>query len=245
MRLFSGKVTAGFPLGAASALVIAGSGVALAAIPSTTTGKITGCINTKTAVLRVIDYQAGKRCFKTEKAVSWNQRGPKGATGAQGPTGPKGDTGAQGPAGSIGPQGPIGPKGDTGPQGSDGDPGVGINRSTVIAQGDVTVPAYQDGDLLSVNLTVTGTGPQMVTSLIALKDGYVAVPCVPGGFSNGMWDQNYSVTVDGTPFETVTTVAPGTHTFTLKQLKPPVDCSGSDQSNTATWKGLGLSVEQR
>jgi hypothetical protein len=31
-----------------------------------------------TAVLRVINYQAGKRCRRTEKQVSWNQKGPKG-----------------------------------------------------------------------------------------------------------------------------------------------------------------------
>ena len=78
-------------------------GGAVASIPHSTTGVITGCRHKSTSVLRVIDAQAGQRCTTTESVVGWNAKGatgaagPRGAVGPQGPQGPKGDAGAPGP----------------------------------------------------------------------------------------------------------------------------------------------------
>ena len=95
------------------ALVVAATGVGVAAIPGRD-GSIRGCYSKKTGVLRVID--TGKRCKRGEKLLTWNQRGSAGApgsAGAAGAPGPAGETGAQGA------QGEKGPQGDTGPPGSD------------------------------------------------------------------------------------------------------------------------------
>jgi len=45
----------------------------------------------------VIDYQAGKRCYSTERLIRWNQTGPRGLTGARGPVGPTGPAGTSAP----------------------------------------------------------------------------------------------------------------------------------------------------
>ena len=63
----------GFVVGVVATLILVGGGVAIAAIPSTTTAKFNGCVNKDTGVLRVINYQAGKRCKKSEKGISWAQ----------------------------------------------------------------------------------------------------------------------------------------------------------------------------
>jgi hypothetical protein len=71
--------------------------VAWAAIPSSTTGVITGCYSTGTGSLRVIDAQAGARCKSGERQLEWNQTGPQGLPGipgAQGVPGPAGPAGA-------------------------------------------------------------------------------------------------------------------------------------------------------
>ncbi len=97
-----------------------GGTAAVAAIPSTSSGVITGCVNKKTAILRVIDYQAGKRCTRKEKQVAWNQKGTKGAMGPAGAKGDTGPTGATGTAGAKGDTGPSGAAGPTGPAGAAG-----------------------------------------------------------------------------------------------------------------------------
>jgi hypothetical protein len=79
--------------------IIAGAtvgGVALASIPDSN-GVIHGCYTTgagsqgqqpgSTGLLRVIDTGAGQTCKPVEKAISWNQQGPKGDTGQAGPAG--------------------------------------------------------------------------------------------------------------------------------------------------------------
>jgi hypothetical protein len=67
------RVATAFVAGAVSAGVILGGGVALAAIPSTSTGLLTACVNKTTAGVRIIDYQAGKRCTTKERTVSWSK----------------------------------------------------------------------------------------------------------------------------------------------------------------------------
>jgi hypothetical protein len=63
----------GFVVGVIATMTIAGGGVALAAIPSTTTAKFTGCVAKSGGALRVIDAQAGKKCKSTEKKISWSK----------------------------------------------------------------------------------------------------------------------------------------------------------------------------
>jgi hypothetical protein len=78
---------------------------------------ITACADRKTGVMRYIDKG---RCRRTEQALTWNQIGPQGltgATGAQGPQGQTGATGAQGPQGQTGATGAQGPQGQTGATG--------------------------------------------------------------------------------------------------------------------------------
>jgi hypothetical protein len=97
-------------------------GVAAAAIPGGN-GTVSGCYNTSTGALRVIDREAGATCAAGETAISWSQRGPtgpKGATGARGPTGPAGPAGAKGATGPAGPKGTDGSRGPTGPAGPKG-----------------------------------------------------------------------------------------------------------------------------
>lgn len=50
---------------------VLGTSVAVASIPSSTTGSITSCVSKRTASVRIIDYQAGKRCHRTERTLSW------------------------------------------------------------------------------------------------------------------------------------------------------------------------------
>src|SRR6266508_2718052 len=96
--------------------LLATVGVGYAAIPSSD-GVIHACYNASSnpsGSLRVIDAEAGVKCGKNEKPLTFNQTGP------QGPAGPAGQTGPQGPAGPTGSQGPIGPQGPQGPAGPAG-----------------------------------------------------------------------------------------------------------------------------
>ena len=84
------------------ALVAGGVAVAQASIPGSN-GVITACYD-KTGAVRIIDT-AKTSCGKGETALTWNEQGPAGPTGATGPTGSAGATGATGPAGATGPPG--------------------------------------------------------------------------------------------------------------------------------------------
>jgi hypothetical protein len=106
-----------------TAIVVTGGALAFGAIPSSGTKVYTGCYNTSTGALRVIDKQAGATCTASENEIQWNQTGPTGAKGATGPAGPKGATGPAGAKGATGPAGPAGPKGATGPAGPKGPTG--------------------------------------------------------------------------------------------------------------------------
>lgn len=105
-------------------LVVAGT-VAFASIPDSS-GVINGCYKTQNGQLRVIDSST-QSCAKGEIALSWNQVGPQGLTGATGAAGPQGATGAPGPqgvTGATGATGAIGPNGATGAAGPKGDTGA-------------------------------------------------------------------------------------------------------------------------
>jgi hypothetical protein len=90
------------------ALFVALGGTSYAQFASTD-GKLRGCVSKKTGVLRAV--KAGTKCKRGETAISWNQKGPRGA---QGSIGPRGETGLRGQTGLTGPQGAAGEKGDTG-----------------------------------------------------------------------------------------------------------------------------------
>jgi hypothetical protein len=63
---------AGF-LAGVSTTVVLGSGVALAAIPSSATGSITACVSRSTGAVRIVDFQAGKRCSVKETTLAWSK----------------------------------------------------------------------------------------------------------------------------------------------------------------------------
>jgi hypothetical protein len=80
------------------ALVVAATGVAVAAIPGRD-GTIRACYNKANGALRVIS--SGK-CHKSEKALTWSQRGPQGAAGQNGQNGQNGNKGDKGDKGDTG-----------------------------------------------------------------------------------------------------------------------------------------------
>jgi Collagen triple helix repeat (20 copies) len=104
------------------AILMLAAGVAYASIPGPN-GAITGCFDTRSGALRVIDVQSGAQCTKKEQQLMWNQTGPPGPQGPQGAQGAIGPAGPQGPPGATGSAGPQGPAGPTGPAGAQGPPG--------------------------------------------------------------------------------------------------------------------------
>lgn len=76
-------------LGLSAAIVLATGTAALASIPGPG-GVISGCRQTTSGRLRVIDSQAGQTCRSSEEALNWNQSGPAGPPGPPGPQGPAG-----------------------------------------------------------------------------------------------------------------------------------------------------------
>jgi hypothetical protein len=80
-------------IGVIVALVLAGSGFAVAAIPGPG-GVIQACFNKHTGTLRVIDSK--RHCTSRERAIRWNQQGRRGAAGAAGVAGTAGPQGQPG-----------------------------------------------------------------------------------------------------------------------------------------------------
>jgi len=102
---------------ALTSLLISGLALSLLGVGGAFGGssQISGCINKKTFVLRVVS-----KCTKDETKISWNVVGPQGVQGAVGATGPDGAVGATGPKGETGATGPQGLTGATGPKGETG-----------------------------------------------------------------------------------------------------------------------------
>jgi hypothetical protein len=75
LRYFVGghRAATAYVAGLMTVVVLGGGGFALAAIPSSSTGAITGCVNRTSGAVRVIDYQAGKRCTSRERTVNWSK----------------------------------------------------------------------------------------------------------------------------------------------------------------------------
>ena len=110
--------------GGAAILAIAGSAVAMGAIPDSETGVITSCYNNTNGTLRVIDAQAGESCKANSTTLTFNQKGIKGDTGATGAKGDTGATGAKGDTGETGAKGETGGNGETGATGPTGATGA-------------------------------------------------------------------------------------------------------------------------
>jgi hypothetical protein len=64
---------AAFAGGALAATLVVGGGVALASIPSSSTGNITACVNSTSGAVRVIDAQAGHHCASGETTLNWSK----------------------------------------------------------------------------------------------------------------------------------------------------------------------------
>ena len=132
-----GKLTQKVNIAVIAALgVLAAVGVGYAAIPSSD-GVIHTCYNASanpSGQLRVIDAEAGAKCSKNEKALAFNQKGPKGDPG---PAGPQGEPGPQGPQGDPGPQGEKGEQGEPGPPGPSGPGGGAGGYARVDWQGEL------------------------------------------------------------------------------------------------------------
>jgi hypothetical protein len=123
--------------GVAVVTVAAGTGIAVASIPSGSR-VFHGCYAKSTGALRLIDPSAHQRCRRGELAVSWQQAGPSGPQGPQGIRGPMGlagSAGAAGAAGSQGPTGPTGPQGPAGPAGPAGPPGLTFTTAAGVGSG--------------------------------------------------------------------------------------------------------------
>lgn len=109
--------------GLTAAAVLAAVLIGNAGIPSTA-GVISACYNTSSnpsGMLRVIDLEAGGKCSKNEKLLTFNQTGPQGP---QGPQGPKGDKGEPGLNGTNGLNGLDGRNGTDGADGAAGPAGI-------------------------------------------------------------------------------------------------------------------------
>ena len=88
-------------IAATLAVFLAAGGAAWAATGSGAT--IHACYKKRGGALRI-----ASRCKRGEKALSWNQIGPRGAKGTAGKAGARGATGLQGPSGKEGPRGEAG-----------------------------------------------------------------------------------------------------------------------------------------
>lgn len=119
----------------------AGGALAVAAIPSAD-GVISACYANEDGSLRIV--QDDSECdSEAEKAISWNQQGPRGAQGIPGPAGAQGAAGAAGASGSPGSAGPAGP---AGPSGASGAPNAGsLSGGTFINNNQVDIFLKLDG----------------------------------------------------------------------------------------------------
>jgi Collagen triple helix repeat (20 copies) len=99
---------------ALAALAVVGAvGIGYAGIPASN-GVISGCYNLERddpGTLRIIDAEAGAKCGKREKLLTFNQTGPQGPKGDKGDPGLNGINGVNGAPGPAGLQGPPGPAG--------------------------------------------------------------------------------------------------------------------------------------
>lgn len=193
-RMSIKSATIGFVAGAVGVGGIIG-GVALAAIPATNTGNITSCVNARTSAVRIIDYQAGKRCVRGEKMVTWSKgwrtRGNWSTTVAYTPgdvvtynnssfVARTASTAATPAVGSAAWQllaagGTVGPQGAPGAPGSPGAPGAPGTNGTNGTNGSAVAYAHVDGTTVTHSKNVVSvTNPVPGVFCVTLAAGVSA-----------------------------------------------------------------------
>ena len=219
VRLFAARHRGwlGFASGV-MACALVGGGVAIAAIPSTTTGALTACVSNSSGAVRLIDYQAGRRCAANEYTVTWSKgyryRGGWSSTVAYGvldvvtyggssylATHPSTN---KAPTTNPAYWGVLAARGAPGPQGAPGTAGSALGWATVGPDGTIY---SHGGQLAAPTVTnpaagvycLTGTewvsqgGPYAVTLLTASAGGHVTVnPYFWGSSCNSA---GYNITV--------------------------------------------------
>jgi Collagen triple helix repeat (20 copies) len=121
---------------AVATIALATGGAAYAVAQSNITGvqsngTIAACVKNSTHVYYAM---TGSSCASGYTKLTFNQTGPKGATGAAGPKGSTGAAGATGTPGSAGATGAQGPAGPAGPQGPAGAPAIlSVSASTSVS----------------------------------------------------------------------------------------------------------------
>ena len=94
-----GRLTYANVMSTIAVFLALGGGAMAATHLVSSSGTISGCANARTGGLRAI--AAGSKCHRGEVALSWNQRGPAGATGAPGPQGSSGTATGSAAAGAY------------------------------------------------------------------------------------------------------------------------------------------------
>jgi collagen triple helix repeat protein len=176
LRLVRGRWLA---VAAAAALAAAGIAAAVQAGIPDSSGVIHGCYKAANGQLRLVAN--AHSCLHSERAVSWNGTGTRGATGPAGPagatgaagsvggTGPAGATGLAGVAGTTGATGPAGVAGTTGATGAAGASGpVGATGATGPSGGPGAVGASgATGPRGPSDAYISSAGAQPVTTTLA------------------------------------------------------------------------------
>jgi hypothetical protein len=223
MRRLSKSLTA---LGVAALVIAGGSAYAVASSNST----ITVCVKHRGGAL----YKA-KACAKHDKQLSWDTRGPQGATG---PQGPKGDAGAAGVQGATGVQGVAGAPAAVAVAGWSGAIGtIGTSSGLVFAGPQATVTTTA-GDP-----TIVASGSASLGTNTGSAHGYVAIcyQAATGGTLHYL-DNNSGNAAEGVTPSTNSMVAgvsqtgaPGSGTWNLGVC---VD----DLSSTQAWNANDWSI---
>jgi hypothetical protein len=215
LQRFGSKGRALFAAAFVCALGVVGVGYAFGAIGSG--GTIQGCYDSG-GNLKVV--ATGSSCPKTYTALSWNQQGPAGATGASGAVGATGPSGPQGASGPSGAQGSSGPTGATGPRGpSNLAPTKAFTPMQLIESGILTCEATDNTDT---------------------RNTYCMTPRLNGLGVNGDFLEGFHIciVISGNPGPTVgithTPIAPGTQHFewTPTETGWTISSGASDQIAT-------------
>jgi hypothetical protein len=233
----------GFVVGVVAAMILAGGGVAIAAIPSSSTAKFTGCVAKTGGALRVIDAQAGKKCKSSEKTISWSKGWTHRGAWAAGTAYKPGDvvtvsgssyvakvksTGSA-PASSPSAWGLLAAAGANGTNGTNGTNGAAGAKGDKGDPGPVTV-RYASGTSASVANGGTGTITADCNSGESVLGGGVIAPAGWTVNSSGPYDEPFIIFVGG-DFDTIpddgwsvraTNNSGGAGTFTAWAMCAPV-----------------------
>jgi hypothetical protein len=184
VQLFTGghRGLLGFTSGVLACALVTG-GVAIAAEPSTTTGAFTACVNNTSAAVRIIDYQAGKRCSASEHTLNWSKgyryRGGWLSTSTYSvldvvtyagssylaKTGSLNQTPATHPT----QWGPLATRGATGPTGATGAAGANFTADTTLASGHTLTGQWSGWGAY-------GTGPGKIGDAVTYRLPLAVVP---------------------------------------------------------------------